>query len=198
MDAEEVRGAWSDRSGEYSPGYYAYYGPDEVSEAIRSHIDAAVGPEASVLELGCSSGRHLAHLHDGGYRDLWGIEINEAAGDVMSEAYPDLAADGRFRFEAIEDAIGGFADGRFDAVYSVETLQHIHPDDAWVFGEVARITDELLVTAEIEAEEEVTYVKGSFPLYHRDWRETFIGLGFEEVASEEVGRDTVRAFRPRE
>lgn len=198
MDAEEVRTEWLERSGEYSPDYYAYYGADEVSEAIRERIERAVGPDASVLELGCSSGRHLAHLHDAGYRDLWGIEINEAAGDVMRETYPDLASDGRFRFEAIEDVVGEFAEDRFDAVFSVETLQHIHPDDDWVFAEVARIADELVVTAEIEAEAEVTYVKDSVPLYHRDWRATFTGLGLEEITAAEVGRDTVRAFRPPE
>ncbi len=195
MDAEEIRTEWTERSGEYSPDYYAYYGADEVSEAIRERIERAVGPDASVLELGCSSGRHLAHLHDAGFRDLWGVEINETAGEVMRETYPDLASDGSFRFEAIEDVVDGFDEDRFDAVFSVETLQHIHPDDDWVFAEVARIADDLVVTAEIEAEAEVTYVRESFPLYHRDWRATFTDLGLEEVGSAEVSRDTVRAFR---
>ncbi|MFC4987909.1 class I SAM-dependent methyltransferase [Saliphagus infecundisoli] len=198
MDAEEVRTEWIERSGEYSPDYYAYYGADEVSEAIRERIEERVGSDASVLELGCSSGRHLAHLHDAGFRDLWGVEINETAGDVMREEYPDLAADGSFRFEPIEDVVGGFDDDRFDAVFSVETLQHIHPDDDWVFTEVARIADELVLTAEIEADEDVTYVRESFPLYHRDWRATFTDLGLEEIESAEVGRDTVRAFRSTE
>lgn len=198
MDAEDVRTEWTERTGEYSPDYYAYYGADEVSEAICSRIERAVGPDASVLELGCSSGRHLAHLHDAGFRELWGIEINEEAGDVMEDTYPDLAADGTFYFEAIEDVVVEFGDDRFDAVYSVETLQHIHPDDEWVFEEVARIAGDLVITAEIESEEDVTYVKESFPLYYRDWRETFTGLGLEEVAAAEVARDTVRAFRLRD
>jgi len=68
----------------------------------------------------------------------------------MRETYPTLAADGTFHCSPIEDIIEDFDDGQFDAVYSVETLQHLHPDVEWVFKEVARITDNILVTAEIE------------------------------------------------
>jgi SAM-dependent methyltransferase len=146
MDSETVLKGWLNRSGAYSPDYYAHYGPTATSELIREVLSATVGPDATVLELGCSSGRHLAHLHEGGYRDLWGIDINSDAFDVMREAYPDLAAAGTFFSGAIEDVVTGFDDGQFDAVYSVETLQHLHPDHDWVFAEVARVTDDVIVT----------------------------------------------------
>lgn len=165
MNPDEVREKWAERSGEYSPEYYAYRGPNAVSERIRERIDAtATGPAPAVLELGCSSGRHLAHLHEHGYRNLHGIEINEAAFEVMAEAYPELADDGTFYRGAIEDVVGEFPDDRFDVVYSVETLQHVHPEagpadadasaddgaDASVFAELARIVDALLLTVENE------------------------------------------------
>jgi SAM-dependent methyltransferase len=150
VDSQEVRRQWAERSGEYSPEYYAYYGPDETSESLLELIGRYVGREASVLELGCSAGRHLAHLHDHGYGDLTGIEINEDALGVMADAYPELASDGSFHFAAIEDVVGEFPDDSFDVVYSVQTLQHIHPDDAWIFPELARITDDLLITVETE------------------------------------------------
>ncbi|NEU56806.1 bifunctional 2-polyprenyl-6-hydroxyphenol methylase/3-demethylubiquinol 3-O-methyltransferase UbiG [Halorussus sp. MSC15.2] len=150
MDSNEVRKEWAERSGEYSPSYYAYYGPDETSELILDLLDSFVGSDAAVVELGCSSGRHLAHLRDNGYDDLHGVEINDEAFDVMAETYPDLAADGTFYNDAIENAVAAFEDDRFDAVFSVETLQHIHPEDEAVFGELARITGDLLVTVENE------------------------------------------------
>ncbi|MFC4449885.1 class I SAM-dependent methyltransferase [Halorussus aquaticus] len=153
MDSNEVRKEWAERSGEYSPSYYAYYGPDETSELILDLLDSFVGSDAAVVELGCSSGRHLAHLRDHGYDDLHGVEINDEAFDVMAETYPDLAADGTFYNDAIENAVAAFEDDRFDAVFSVETLQHIHPDDEAVFGELARITGDLLVTVENENRE---------------------------------------------
>lgn len=203
MNSNEVRERWAERSGEYSPDYYAHYGPDETSDSIRARLDAAVDSDAAVLELGCSSGRHLAHLRDHGYEDLHGVDINDAALDVMEDEYPGLAADGTFYIDAIENAVTDFRDGRFDAVFSVETLQHIHPDHEQAFGELRRITDELLVTVENEGDESdrsadpaVNYVNDEFPLYYRNWSRVFTERGFVEVDSESVNRDTLRAFRP--
>ncbi|WP_276300654.1 class I SAM-dependent methyltransferase [Halorussus lipolyticus] len=150
MNSDEVRERWAERSGEYSPTYYAHYGPDETSDMILDLLDSLVGSDAAVLELGCSSGRHLAHLHDHGYDDIHGVEINDEAFDVMADAYPDLADAGTFYNDAIEEVAEEFDANRFDAVFSVETLQHIHPDDEAVFGELARITGDLLVTVENE------------------------------------------------
>ncbi|WP_336344251.1 class I SAM-dependent methyltransferase [Halalkalicoccus ordinarius] len=202
MNSDEVLEGWAERSGEYSPEYYAYYGPDETSDLIRDRIDAVVGPDAAVLELGCSSGRHLAHLHDGGYEDLHGIEINGDAFDVMADSYPDLAAAGTFHHGAIEDVVREFGDDAFDAVYSVETLQHVHPDNEWVFEELARITADLLVTVENEGgddeEVDVNYVNDDFPLFYRDWRRVFTALGLDEIDAVPLERDTFRAFRATE
>lgn len=208
MNSDEVLEDWAKRSGEYSPEYYAYYGPDETSDLIRDRIDAVVGPDAAVLELGCSSGRHLAHLHDGGYEDLHGIEINGDAFDVMADSYPDLAVDGTFHHGAIEDVVREFDDDAFDVVYSVETLQHVHPDNEWVFEELARITADLLVTVENEGNDEtdhgrsegvaVNYVNDDFPLFYRDWRRVFTALGLDEIDAVPLDRDTFRAFRATE
>ncbi|GGL58745.1 class I SAM-dependent methyltransferase [Halocalculus aciditolerans] len=209
MGGDSVREAWSERSGEYSPDYYAYYGPDEVSEAVLDALDESVGRGASVLELGCSSGRHLAHLHENGYESVAGVDINADAFDVMADAYPDLAEDGEFHVGAIEDVVAEFEDGAFDAVYSVETLQHIHRDDEWVFEEIARVAGDALVTVEIEETESaaptdesgdttdsgVTYVDDGIPLYCRNWRDVFTVYGFEEAASRALDRDVLRVFR---
>ncbi len=223
VDSNEVRRQWADRSGAYSPAYYAYYGPDESSEAVRAVLERFVGRDAAVLELGCSSGRHLSHLADHGFENLAGIEVNPDAMEVMEDTYPELAARGTFYLDAIEDVVGDFEDDQFDAVFSVETLQHLHPDVEWVFAELARITDDVLVTVENEGEEdadaggdggtpdhemnddgddpgqdagpEVNYVENEVPLYYRDWNRIFTDLGFDEVRAESVGRDTLRAFR---
>ncbi|WP_231183894.1 class I SAM-dependent methyltransferase [Haladaptatus sp. DYF46] len=211
MDPNSVRQQWEERSGEYSPDYYAYYGPDETSELLRARLDSAVASDASVLELGCSSGRHLARLHEAGYEDLHGIEINDEALSVMEETYPDLAEAGTFHIDAIEETVPEFDDGQFDVVFSVETLQHLHPDDEWVFDEVARITGERLITVENEVSDEsesgetdesdgsepdVNYVRDEFPLYYRNWNRIFTERGFAEIDSETLDRDTFRVFRP--
>ncbi|SIQ95772.1 Methyltransferase domain-containing protein [Haladaptatus litoreus] len=207
MNPNEVRESWAERSGEYSPDYYAHYGPNETSESIRSYLDSHLGSNAAILELGCSSGRHLAYLLENGYENLFGIEINDEAFEVMDDTYPDLAKQGTFYHDAIENVVGDFEDGQFDAVFSVETLQHLHPDDEWVFTELARITDDLLITVENEgsdaadghdsesAELGVNYVNDDFPLYYRNWNRIFTDLGLTEVDSEVGEQDTVRVFR---
>lgn len=200
-DVDTVHRAWSGRTGEYSPRYYAYYGSSEVSERIREALDATLDRGAEILELGCSSGRHLAHLQDHGFRNLTGIDLNEAAFDVMERFYPDLAAEGTFYRDTIENVLTTFADDRFDAVYSVETLQHIHPDHEWAFEEIARITDTLLITVEVEGGGRdppmngVNYVREDVPLYYRDWNRIFTPLGFDQTAQWSIKRDTGRVFR---
>lgn len=203
VNSDEVRRHWAERSGEFSPEYYAHHGPDDASETVRDLLDRFSDPDAAILEVGCGSGRHLSHLYDHGFGNLTGIEINESAFDVLAETYPPLAASGTFYLDAIEDVVGEFEDGQFDAVYSVETLQHLHPDAEWVFAELARITDDLLVTVENEGEDDqrrstgpdVNYVNDAFPLYYRDWEGIFADLGFVEVETGSVKRNTVRAFR---
>jgi SAM-dependent methyltransferase len=203
VDPEDNRRGWAERSGEFSPEYYARNGQNEVSETLLAVFDHYVADDAAILEVGCSSGRHLAHLRDHGFENLTGIDINDESFDVMAEHYPRLAETGTFHAGAIEDVVPEFPDDAFDVVYSVETLQHVHPDDAWMFEELVRVTADLLVTAENEGNSPqrgrdgagVSYVNDDFPLYHRDWKRIFSDLGLAQLLSEPGERDTVRVFR---
>ncbi|AOW79630.1 hypothetical protein HTSR_0430 [Halodesulfurarchaeum formicicum] len=200
MDSQEVRREWRARSGEYSPAYYAYYGPDDKTDAVRAALDRHLaGPDPAILEVGSSAGRHLAGLLEAGYTDLTGVELNPEAKPVMEETYPELASQGTFHFEAIESVVSEFVDDAFDVVYSVETLQHVHPDDDWVFEALARIAGDLIVTVENEGSaeegESVNYINDEFPLYYRDWGAIFTAFGFEQVKVEVGDRDTIRVFR---
>ena len=206
MDSHSVRRAWAERSGEYSPDYYAYYGPNETSELLGDVLDREVGRDASILELGCSSGRHLAHLHERGYDDLSGIEINQDAVKVMAQSYPELAETAAIYRTSFQEQLPEFDDNAFDAAFSVETLQHVHPDDEWLFAELARVAH-VIVTVENENGSvdggdadpgDVTYVNDDLPLYHRDWSAIFTDLGFTEVATRDLGRDMLRVFVPTE
>jgi len=203
MDPDDVRRDWAERSGKYSPSYYADLGPNEVSGTLADVLGHYAHDDAAILELGCGSGRHLAHLRSQGYKNLTGIDINDEAFDVMADHYPRLAETGTFLTGAIEDRLAEFEDDAFDVVYTVETLQHIHPDDAWVFEEVARVTGDLLIAAENEGNSpqrgrggaEVSYVDDEFPLYHRNWKQVFSELGLAQLICEPTARDTIRVFR---
>ncbi len=203
MDAATNRRQWGSRSGEYSPSYYAHLGANNASRSLVRILDAFLpGKEAAVFEVGCSSGRHLAHLLDQGYENLHGIDINGESFEVMAEHFPDLADTGSFRTGAIEAILPDLPDDAYDVVYSVETLQHVHEDDTWVFEELARITGELLVTIENEGdgdrpdppEDGVRYVNDEFPIYFRDWGEVFAAHGLEPKLTHSGKLDTIRVF----
>jgi len=203
MDPEENRRGWAQRSEQYGPAYYADIGPNEVSETLADVLGYYADDDARILEVGCSSGRHLAHLREHGYRNLTGVDLNPDAFDVMAEYFPRLADTGSFHTGAIEDVVPEFDDDAFDVVYSVETLQHVHPDEEWVFEELARVTDDLLITAENEGNSpdrgtehgEVSQVNDEFPLFHRDWERVFSELGLAQLLCEPTARDTIRVFR---
>lgn len=198
MDAAINRRRWADRDGEFSPTYYAHLGPNDVSRRLVELLDRHVDREAAILELGCSAGRHLANLLEHGYEDLHGVDINDESFAVMAEYFPALADRGSFHATAIERFAPQRADGEFDVVYSVQTLQHVHEDDAWVFEELARITGQLLVTVENEGDgegsEDVRYVDEDLPLYVRDWEAIFTDFGFEQVEVQTGTYDTMRMF----
>jgi SAM-dependent methyltransferase len=208
MEPDETESAdshryWANRSEEFSPSYYADIGQNEVTETLAAVLDHYVTRDAAILEVGCSSGRHLATLLDEGYENLTGIDINDASFDVMADHYPRLAETGTFHTGAIEDVVPEIPDDEFDVVYSVETLQHIPPENADVFEELVRVSADLLVTAENEGNSpqrgregaEVSLVHDDFPLYHRDWKQEFSELGVAQLLCEPGKRDTVRVFR---
>lgn len=209
MNPDEVRSQWADRVGEFSPEYYAYRGADARSEAVRTALERRVDDDARILEVGCSAGRHLAHLHEHGFDRLTGVEINEDARSVMAETYPELYADADLHFASLQSVLPELEADSFDAAYAVETLQHVPPEDEWVFAELARVVGDVLVTVEIEtpaadAEPEndrVNYVDDGVPLYYRDWETVFGdlrtegGAAFEQVAQRSLDRDALRVFR---
>ncbi len=194
---------WANRSEEFSPGYYAEIGQNEVTETLEAVFDHYVASDAEILEVGCSSGRHLARLLDRGYENLTGIDINADSFDVMADHYPRLAETGTFHTGAIEDIVPEFEADRFDVIFSVETLQHVHPENKWVFEDLVRATSDLLITAENEGNSprrgregcEVSIVHDDFPLYHRNWKDEFSELGVAQLLCEPGKRDTVRVFR---
>ena len=203
MELDDNHRGWAERSGEFSPTYYAQIGANKVSETLASMCEYYLHEDAAILEVGCSSGRHLTHLRENGFNNLTGIDINDESFDVMADQYPQLAATGTFQTGMIEEIVPEFPDNVFDLVYSVETLQHIHPQNTWVFEELARITSNLLITAENEgnspqrgrADTKVSCVNGEFPLYYRNWKRIFSDLGLAQLSYEPSNRDTIRAFR---
>ncbi len=198
QNPDDVRRRWAERSQAYSPEYYAHYGPDGRSERLHTVLDDRLDRDAAILELGCSSGRHLAHLTAHGFRNVSGIDVNDEAFDVMEQTYPELADVGTFHHGALESIVPSFDDDQFDAVYSVETLQHLHPSCDWLIDDLDRVTANLLVTAEVEPDDRTSEINETdvdgVTLYKRHWDAVVGDSGFAERRATELDRVTFRVF----
>lgn len=107
----------------YKEGDYSYYDLDEPHEDLDKVTDKfkEEGVE-KVLDLGCGSGRNLIPLAEEGF-DVSGIDASkegiEIAHDILNQE--DLEAD--LETEDVFEPLP-YADNSFDAVVSVQVLQH--------------------------------------------------------------------------
>jgi SAM-dependent methyltransferase len=131
----------------------------------------------SVLELGCNCGVNLNALSHLGYDRLAGVEINEAAVDLIPKAFPDLST--MVWTGSFEDVLPSLADGSSDVVFSMASLMHVHPSSHFVFHEIARVARKYIATVDDE-DESCGYV---FP---RDYQRVFERLGFDQVRERKV------------
>ena len=149
----------------------------ERSEIVVEQITTAFpNREISILELGCNLGRNLHYLLKAGYTQLFGIDVSPRTAGWIRQTFPDLANIMTFYEGSIEDRIVEFVDGRFDVVFSLAVLEHIHPDSEWVFEHIARIANKGIITVEDE-------VAHSVRMWPRGYRSIFEDLGWKETAA---------------
>lgn len=101
---------------------------------------------ASILEIGCNIGRNLNVLHEAGYKNLSGIDINAEAIAQSKQFFPKLVA--KLKAGAIEDLIPTLP--KYDVIYSLAVFEHIHTDSDWIFPEIEQRVNKRLITIEDE------------------------------------------------
>ena len=156
---------------------------DYIEGEERSNIVVELIQEAwpnrgnSILELGCNVGRNLHYLLEAGYMNLSGLDISHRITPYMRAEFPDVASNLKNFYEgSIEDWIVQFADDRFDIVFSLAVLEHVHPDSEWVFEYIARVAKLGIVTVEDESAHSVR-------MWPRNYRTIFEGFGWKETAA---------------
>jgi SAM-dependent methyltransferase len=193
LPKEELHAFWRDPDKVNRPEEYLAH--EGRSVFLLRFLRPYLGPDASILEIGCNVGRNLAHLHDVGYRRLTGIEINGQALDVLRDTYPELASTATLLNAPVEEAIRELPDRSMDMVFTMAVLEHLHPESEWVFDEMIRIAGSTIATIEDE---------NGVSRHHtpRDYRAVFEARGLREVAHESLGGDAgfgtpfeARAFR---
>ena len=93
----------------------------QAGAGIALYFERAFAPGASVLDIGCGSGRDLNRLLMAGY-DAWGVDICRAFLDAAEEYYP--ATRGRL-VEAALPGLKGVGDHRFEGAVCAAVLMHL-------------------------------------------------------------------------
>jgi len=114
---------------------------------VRCMQKYVIGPENSILEIGCGTGRNLVGLRKAGYKNVSGIEISEKAVAVGRERFPEYK-DINVIISPIEDIIMQLP--YYDVIYTQGCLMHLPYSLDWVIEEIKRKTRYLLLTNEGE------------------------------------------------
>ena len=173
MSREQCQRFWASRAdGSNAPVTYATKDTGVV-DFLNEFWGPEVGPGDSVLEIGCNAGTNLNRLHELGFEQLAGIDINRHALDELRRAYPELAGKANLVQGSIESTLGELPDAAIDVVFSMAVLIHLHPTSVGVFEHMARVA-RFICVVELESASN-SYV---FP---RNYRRVFERLGCTEL-----------------
>jgi SAM-dependent methyltransferase len=150
------------------------------SRFLLDLLQRHVGPDASVLELGCNVGRNLAFLLEHGYRDLQAIELSEGALDGLRRFHPEVAVVARLHHGTLEEILPTLPGNSVDVVFSLAVLEHIHTDSDWIFPHIVRVARTHVVTVENER-------VLSWRHFPRNYRDVFEPLGLTQVGETSAG-----------
>lgn len=162
-------GAGTREHWEKHPTITAFEGIDPASQAQMDEIMALV-PErnASILDMGCNVGRHLAYLHEQGYRNLRGVDWSESAIRDMARRYPEMHAAAKLTRASFEEFLSA-AQEPVELVYTRgATFELVHPSFPLI-RQVCRIAKRYVVLVIGEANH----------AYPRFWEYEFAREGFE-------------------
>lgn len=172
---------WSDPADPMNKPIEYFNGGMINSAFMLEHIRKYADKDASILEIGCNVGRNLWVLHQGGFHNLSGIEINREAVEMLRAKFPGMAKQADIKCGAVESIIREIPGNSYDVVFTMAVLEHIHEDSAWIFGEMARVTRRYIITLEDE-------VAVSWRTFSRNYRKVFEKVGMRQVEFDDCYR----------
>jgi len=105
-----------------------------LDASVSYFLSFALRKQARVLDIGARFGSFLDRIHNAGYADVHGIDVDEDAVCTGRRSYPHLAA----RLQTSDGRCVPFDDDTFDAVTMFDVLEHV-PDVAAFLVEVRRV-----------------------------------------------------------
>ncbi len=126
--------------------------------------------DIKILEIGSSTGNQLALLQKMGFKNLWGLEINEQAVDIAQKTTKNIY----FCKGSILDI--PFKDGFFNLVFTSAVLMHVHPNNlSKAFSELYRVSNNYIWCYEYfsKGDEQLNYRGETDILWMRDFMKLF-------------------------
>jgi SAM-dependent methyltransferase len=175
-----------------TPSYYLDPFNQTISENIERILsEYGIDRNWRILEIGCNCGRNLDYLSRKGYTRVAGVEINPAAVEHAWRVLPHVAKN-----MVVSDAQSFLAMSKpktWDVIFTQSILMHVPPEDSYLFGQMARVADKMILTCEVEMGQRGDLMRHKFA---RNYGEVFTKLGWKQVHAEPERRRTVRLFTP--
>jgi len=127
-----------------------YIDHEDRSAFLLQYIQKYCKPDSRILEIGCNVGRNVNYLYNHGFKNIEAIEISERAVQCFAETYPETFKNVKIYNMPVENIIHLFPDNRYDLVFSMAVLQHIHPESEWIFPHIRRVAKKYVLTIEDE------------------------------------------------
>jgi 2-polyprenyl-3-methyl-5-hydroxy-6-metoxy-1,4-benzoquinol methylase len=105
-----------------------------LDASVSYFLSFALDRQAHILDVGARFGSFLDRIHETGYTDIHGIDVDEDAVRTGRQSYPHLAAS----LQTCNGRSIPFDGGVFDAVTMFDVLEHV-PDVGAFLTEVRRI-----------------------------------------------------------
>jgi SAM-dependent methyltransferase len=163
---EECLNHWANPKDHNQPENYNKSYTSQRSKYLYGLLKKYKIPVTSkILEIGCNCCRNLNYIYSKGYTKLTGIEINKNAVELKKKLFPKLKAN--IINSSIEDYILYLNDNKFDVIFTMAVIQHIHLDSNWIFEHIARINKKWLIIIELDL--------------YRNYESIFTNLGYEQI-----------------
>ena len=154
-----------------------YISGDKKSEYLLEKIKN-YSKELKILEIGCNVGRNLNFLYKNGYKTLTGIEISSNALEVMKKTFNDTYKDITIYNLPVEEYFIKNEKDRYDLIFTMAVLEHIHIDSEWIFKSMVDQTNKYILTIEDES-------SISWKHFPRNYKKIFEKLNMSQIDYEE-------------